>query len=351
MGKIAFILIPGITNIPLWAKSGTTIGDLLARAAELQDRTAGWSFLSHTLDDPDYQSLLNQLVLQSGLLEGNLLNIFNPVRQLLIIVSFAGQVYRFPMPAGATVRDAKQRMKKELNPHQRKTCLFELHITGSTLRPEGKTKLITLTRLPYQNVCFDLVSEQHSPDRVPELPSVNEGILRRHLRQSRFQAGVDQGLWRLVSINWPHAVIALGTSKHNSIEHFIRFRLAGYPTQPPSVELWNEEHRASISPDCWPVWFNDFITESYPHFVAIDPKPYSAHLLQLSISIAHKRHACCAAWDSAGDLTQCLAPMIGHLWSHSSRRKNSDVRQGRDTRSLAPHKQRAQSQKAVAGSH
>ncbi len=347
---MAFILLPGITNIPLWAKSGTAIGDLLARAAELQDQTQGWPSLTHILDDPDYQVLLNQNVFQSGLLEGNLLNIFNPARQLLIIISFAAHVYRFRMPASANVRDAKQRVKKQLNPRLRKICTFELRITGSPFRPEGKTKLITLTRLPYQNLCFDLVSEQPSPTRVPELLSVNETVFRKHLWQSRFQAGVDQGLWRLVSINWPHVVIALGTSKHNPTEYFIRFRLADYPAQPPSVELWNEEHQASISPDCWPAWFNHFITEAYPHLVAVDPTSYSTELLQLSISIATlKCHAALASWDATGDLTQCLAPMVGHLWSHWSRRKSSDVQQKRGIRSLLPHKQRAQSQKAVAG--
>lgn len=352
MDKVAFILLPGITNIPLWAKPTTTIRDLLLRAAELQELTEGSPDLNDVLGDPDYQSLLDQEVFQSGLLEGNLLNLFNPARLLIVIISFAGLVYRFLMPAGATVRDAKQRLKKELNPELRKIWTSELRITGSPLRPDGQTSLISLTRLPYRNVCFDLVSEQPSPTRVPQLLSVNETILRRHLWQSRFQAGVDQGLWRLVSITWPHAVIALGTSKHNSTEYIIRFRLADYPAQPPAVELWDEERQASIPPDCWPAWFDHFMAEGYPHLVTVDPIPYSAHLLRLSISIAaRKAHAGLAAWDVAGDLTQCLAPMVGHLWFHSSRSKSADARQQRSIRSLLPHNQSAQSHKAVAGSH
>ena len=338
---MAFILLPGITNIPLWVKAATTIGDLLARAAQLQDLTPSWPSLSHILDDPDYQSLLNQEVFQSGLLEGNLLNIFNPARQLLIIISFAGQVYRFRLPAGATVRDAKQRMKKELNPDLRKLWTFELCINGSQLRPDGKTRLITLTRLPYQNVCFDLVRE-HQPSRVPELVSVNERVFRKHLQQSRFHAGVDRGLWRLVSINWPTVVMALGTSKNNSTEHFVLFGLDSYPAKPPGIELWNPQHEATVPHDCWPVWFKHFVAEAYPHLITINPRSYSADLLQLSVSIAAREaQACLAAWDVGGDLTQCLAPLIGHLWSQSSRRRGAHVQERRRFRNLVPKQQSA----------
>lgn len=339
---MAFILLPGITNIPLWAKSGTTIRDLLSRAAELQNRTQEGPDLNHILADPDSQLLLDQGVFQSGLLEGNLLNLFNPARFSLVIISLAAEVHRFRMPSGATVRDVKQRIKKQLISHLRKICAFELRITGSSLRPDGKTTLMTLTRLPHQNVCFDLVPEQPLPTRIPELLSVNEKVFRKHLRQSRFQAGVDRGLWRLVSINWPNAVIALGTSKHNSTEHFVRFRLESYPAKPPGVELWNQKHQASVPDDCWPVWFNLFIAEAYPHLIAVDPKPYSADLLQLSVSIAaRKEHACLAAWDVGGDLTQCLAPLIGHLWSQSSRSRGVHVLERRRVRNLIPQPQSA----------
>lgn len=339
---MAFILLPGITNIPLWAKSGTTIRDLLSRAAELQNGTQEGPDLNHILADPDYQPLLAQGVFQSGWLEGNLLNLFNPARFSLVIISLAGEVHRVRMPAGATVRDVKQRIKKQLLSHLRKICGFELRITGSAFRPDGKTRLMTLTRLPYQNVCFDLVPEQPLPTRIPEVLSVNEKFFRKHLQQSRFQAGVDRGLWRLVSINWPNAVIALGTSKHNSTEHFVRFRLESYPAKPPGVELWNQKHQASVPDDCWPVWFNHFIGEAYPHLIAVDPKPYSAELLQLSVLIAaRKAQACLAPWDVAGDLTQCLAPLIGHLWSQSSRRNGSHVRPQNRGRNLVAQQQSA----------
>lgn len=337
---MAFILLPGITNIPLWAKSGTTIGDLLSRAVQLQEKTQDAPSLTHILDDPDYQPLLNQEVFQSGLLDGNLLNVFNPARSVLLIISFENRVYRFRMRAGATVRDAKQQIKKQLISDSRKTSAFELRITGSFDKPEGKTKLLTLTRLPYQNVCFDVVPKLPSQTRTPDLPSVNESVFRRHLQQSRFQAGVDQGLWRLVSINWPNAVMAVSAPGDYTAEHFVRFRLDGYPAQPPHVEPWDEEERLVILYDRWPDWFNHFIAESYPDLVTVDPPPYSTGLLELSVSIAaRKRQLSCDSWRASGDLTQCLAPMINHLLSQAHR-KGFDVRR-RGVRRLVPQQQSA----------
>src|SRR5689334_24124079 len=194
MHKVTFVLIPGITNIPLWTTSKTTMRDLLLRAAELQVPTQTGMNLNHVLGDPDYQPLLDQGVFQSGLLQGNLLNLFNPARWLLVIISFAGNVYRFQMPASATVRDAKQKLKGQLPSELRKNVPFELLITGSFDRAEGNTSLLTLVRLPYQNVCFDLVPRQLVQIKTPRLLSVNERVFRRHLQQNRFQAGVDRGL-------------------------------------------------------------------------------------------------------------------------------------------------------------
>ena len=122
MQRVAFILVPGISNIPLWAKPETTLGDLLSRGAELQRKTQGGPNLDQILRDTEYLPLLNQNVFSSGLLDGVLLNTFNPSRLLLVIVSLGVDVYRFHLRASATVRDVKQEIKKRLTPELRRSA-------------------------------------------------------------------------------------------------------------------------------------------------------------------------------------------------------------------------------------
>ena len=348
MQKVTFILVPGISNIPLWAKPETTLGDLLSRAAELECKNEDSPKLDQILDDSEYLPLLSQNVFASGLLDGVLLNTFNPSRLLLVIVSLGVDVYRFHLPASATVRDVKQQIKKRLPPELRQSASFELRITGSLARPEGKAGLLMLTRLPYQNICFDLASKEISRTTSPKLSSVNETAFRKHLRQDAFQLGIDDGRWRLVSINWPRAVVAL-SAPDKLDEYFIRFRLNDYPAHPPGIELWNEKNHVTIPPECWPAWFNHFIAASYPDLITVDPSPYSPELLQLSLFIATRKECTRRdCWSASGDLTQCLLPMTDYL-SNSILRKDADV-QRRGIRRLVPHQQSPQSGQAIPGS-
>src|SRR5262249_25713808 len=156
-------------------------------------------------------------------------------------------------------------------------------------RPEGKATLLMLTRLPYQAVCFDLVPKKLAQGReAARALSVNENVFRKHLRQDQFQLGVDRGLWRLVRIDWPTAVVA-GSAARHPIEWLCRFHLAGYPANPPGIEFWDEKNRVAIPAGRWPSWFKQFIAQSYPQLLAVEPAPYSRHLLQLSLFIARRK--------------------------------------------------------------
>src|SRR6185369_193429 len=233
-----FVLLPGITNIPLWAKHTTTIRDLFCRAADLQYGTQVGLDLNCILNDPDYQPLLDQRIFQSGLLQGCVLNLFDPDRLMNVIINLPGAAHRFQLPASTTVRQVKQQLKRKLASEVRKVS-FDLLVTGSSDRPDGKTTLLTLTRLPHQSVCFDLVSTPAAPIRTLPVRSVNESLFHYHLQQDRFPAGVDQGIWRLVRVHWPNAIFAVSSPAHNIPEQFVRFRLNDYPASPPAVELWN----------------------------------------------------------------------------------------------------------------
>jgi len=307
---MAFILLPGITNIPLWAKSKTTIRDLLSRAAELQREGPD---LNRLLADPDYRPLLDQAVFQSGLLDNHILSLFDPARLVVVIISLAGEAYRFQMPAAATVRDVKQQIKRRSTAEMRTEGQFELHLTGTLERPDGKTTLLMLTRLPHQNVCFDLVPKQLKQVQLSRRLSLNESVFCRHLQLDPFQIGVDRGCWRLVRINWPEAVLAI-SAPDQVAEQFVRFHLDDYPANPPAIEPWDDAKRGAIPPENWPIWFRSFISASYPALVTVVPASYSPALLQLSLSIAtQKRQALCTSWNVSGDLTQCLLPIVDYL--------------------------------------
>jgi hypothetical protein len=353
MEKISLVLLPGVFDVAIWIKSGTTVRELLTTAAQMDVTLYNGQSMDHVLDDPDYATLLDQDVFTSGLLECHVLKLFSCPQSLLVIVTFAGQAHYFSMPLTATVRDAKQRVMGLLRSRLVEHPRLELQITGTRERPDGAVLLLTLTQCPHRNISFDLV--RRPAFRIGELipASINETIFRKHLQRSRFQAGIDKRLWRLVSINWPHVVIALRVEGKDDVrEQCVRFRLDTYPAATPTIELWDQEHQRVIPCWEWPAWFTEFVTGAYPHLVVLDPLPYSTEVLDLSLSIAHLRKQNDGKfWNPAADITQCLAPLINHFLNRDLLlRKDSDARQPR-IRSLVPYEQSARTRKAVSGSH
>jgi len=353
MDKIFLVLLPGVFDVAVWVKFGTTVRELLTMAAQMDVTLYNGQLMDHVLDDPDYDALLDQDVIKSGLLECHLLKLFTCPKSLLVIVNFGSQVHYFPMPLTATVRDAKQVAMGLFRPHLEGNPRLELQITGTKQRPNGDALLLTITHCPYRNVCFDLV--RRPVFRIGELltVSINETIFRKHLQRSRFQAGIDKRLWRLVSISWPHAVIALRVERKDFItEQCIRLRLDGYPAAAPTLELWDQECQRVIPCWEWPTWFTEFVTGAYPNLLSLDPLPCSTEVLELSVSIAERRKQNIGlCWNPDFDITQCLAPLINHFLNHDLlRRKDGDARQRR-IRSLVPYEPAARTRTDVSDSH
>lgn len=71
--------------------------------------------------------------------------------------------------------------------------------------------------------------------------SPDERALSAHLRSARFQAGVDAGSWRLISLSWPNAMIAVAAAERAGAptEFVLRFDLSGYPQRGPTAALWD----------------------------------------------------------------------------------------------------------------
>jgi len=60
----------------------------------------------------------------------------------------------------------------------------------------------------------------------------DELALREHVSGAQFQAGVDAGRWRLLSIEWPTATLAISAAPRPTSpeEFYFRFELVDYPS-------------------------------------------------------------------------------------------------------------------------
>lgn len=69
-----------------------------------------------------------------------------------------------------------------------------------------------------------------------------------------FLSGVDRGRWRLVTIDWPHAIIAVTAAERPGApsQYAFRFECTGYPQTAPTAQPWSEENNAPLAPDRWP---------------------------------------------------------------------------------------------------
>src|SRR5207245_422190 len=67
----------------------------------------------------------------------------------------------------------------------------------------------------------------------------------------RFQAGVAAGRWRLISVTWPAAVVAVSAAARGSspAEFALHFELTGYPQNAPTGGLWDTAADASLPAD------------------------------------------------------------------------------------------------------
>ncbi len=72
-------------------------------------------------------------------------------------------------------------------------------------------------------------------------PGPDERIFRYHLGCVAFVAGESAGRWRLVSVDWPHAVIAIAAALRPDAldEVVLRFELTNYPNGAPTGMPWD----------------------------------------------------------------------------------------------------------------
>lgn len=82
----------------------------------------------------------------------------------------------------------------------------------------------------------------------------DEQVFRRHVLEGPFQSGVDRGLWRLVSVEWPYAVVAVSAASREGgpAEYSFRFELTDYPQAAPTAQLWDVATQSRLAPAQWP---------------------------------------------------------------------------------------------------
>ena len=84
--------------------------------------------------------------------------------------------------------------------------------------------------------------------------TLDERVFRAHLEAGPFQSGVDRSRWRLVTLAWPYAVIAIRAAERpgGPAEYTLRFECSNYPQTVPTSQPWDVEHAAPLEHANWP---------------------------------------------------------------------------------------------------
>jgi hypothetical protein len=72
---------------------------------------------------------------------------------------------------------------------------------------------------------------------------LDECVFLDHIKKGPFQSGVARQRWRLISIDWPYAIITISaaTRPNAPSEYALRFDLQNYPQSAPTAKPWNME--------------------------------------------------------------------------------------------------------------
>jgi len=84
--------------------------------------------------------------------------------------------------------------------------------------------------------------------------SPGERSMRAHIVGARFQSGVDDKRWRLISLEWPNALIAVSaaTREKGPAEYVLRFDLSGYPLPGITAGVWDLSANALLAEEFRP---------------------------------------------------------------------------------------------------
>lgn len=136
----------------------------------------------------------------------------------------------------------------------------------------------------------------------------DERVFRAHLEAGPFQSGVDRGRWRLLSVDWPHAVIAVQAADHpgGPPEYAFRFELSNYPQSPPTAQPWDAELGAPLAHVRWPNGRSRIPPAFNPGWKGGLCLYLPCDRLSIEGHDAWRNQHPSMIWSSAGDITQYL---------------------------------------------
>ncbi|MEU9891484.1 hypothetical protein [Sphaerisporangium sp. NPDC051011] len=74
--------------------------------------------------------------------------------------------------------------------------------------------------------------------------------LEHDLSSAEFESGVEAGLWRLVSLDWPHLIAAVTAGDGQELG--MRFDVENYPGTAPAGQPWDLENAEPLQISRWP---------------------------------------------------------------------------------------------------
>lgn len=144
----------------------------------------------------------------------------------------------------------------------------------------------------------------------------DERTLRGHLAGGGFRSGVESGMWRLLSLEWPFALVAISAAPRGSAptEFVVRFELSGYPNVAPTGGIWDAEAGTSLPQNKRPKGDKLALVFRADRWVAGDNAMYAPwDRLGLQAHPNWQQEAPHFAWNSSRDLTFILENLHGLL--------------------------------------
>jgi len=150
-----------------------------------------------------------------------------------------------------------------------------------------------------------------------EAISASERLLRADLDGAEFTAGIDRGYWQPISLQWPHAVIAVAAAPRpgGPASYALRFDFCGYPSA-PTAQLWDISTDGPLSVTMWPGGGPRLMAAFNPSW-KIDALYIPTDRVALEGHDGWITRYACHIWDSTGDLTQYLRLVHGLVNDHS----------------------------------
>jgi hypothetical protein len=234
-----------------WAAADDSVQSLVAEASRRGLTLYNGQNIGVILEDPNNALFLNRQIRDA--LRDGVVRLFPRPQKIRVIIDHNAEIRSHHFASNATVasvaRWGERAFGLQRPPWQ--PSEYELESVEQDTRVPEEILLLTLTNYPHRTVSLRLTTREHAHRY---LQSPRETQFRTCLTWTLFQRGVEQKLWRLVEIDWPYAVVAIGQWAHQ--DNSFRFDLQ---TSPVTVGPWELSSNRRLERRHWPSWFAEFL--------------------------------------------------------------------------------------------